>query len=788
MTKRLAYLFIAIISCLFSSAQTADMSGWKIHAIFGDDIQNIIDTGSKVYYLVSGNLYSRDKDSDESEHYSKQVQLTSVNIKDIYYNYDRRYLAIAYEDSYIDILYDNGSLVNIPDIYNADITDKGINDINFDGDKVYVATDFGFAILNGKKDFEVSESHNYNTRLLSIDAVGGRLWISTESDLLHSPISQSHHSIAEFTAMNNGDGGKIYKISGTKMLFSNWGVQLVTSTEDSEPQLAWLDKIGINHFNILHRAATGFIGIDTASPRRMITFDSEGGYSMTELGEDMQSSLISSMEVDGSLWEICDRGLRKIKFGESGGIDVLSDYFRYNSSSVKYPYYLRYNNANKALYVWNCGPNRYSSSFNNTAHINTLLSNDTWTDITPTSAPTSGNYAENILKDPFSPVFDPEDSNTYYMGTYFEGVYKVTDNKVVAKYDWTNSPLYHGWTCFASNIFFDQNMNLWMVQGINSPAIFVLPRAKQSKTDLSAADWITVNLELPDKTDQFMQGLVTKKNLKVMCVNNIASTLLIIDDNGNPASSSIKSKMYSSGQLYDQDEKSFTWDQVTSMVEDANGRIWLGTNNGVIEFNPANALNDNFRINRIKVPRNDGTNLADYLLSGTEITALAVDGANRKWIGTVSMGLYLVSADGSKILKHFSSSNSMLTNDRIVSICCNPNSNSVYIGTPTGLIEYYSDAAPAADDYSGIYAYPNPVGADYTGEITITGLMENSLVKIADAAGNVIRSLQSTGGMVSWDGCYSNGERVKTGVYYVLASQNENSKSSGVVTKILFIK
>ena len=112
----------------------------------------------------------------------------------------------------------------------------------------------------------------------------------------------------------------------------------------------------------------------------------------------------------------------------------------------------------------------------------------------------------------------------------------------------------------------------------------------------------------------------------------------------------------------------------------------------------------------------------------------------------------------------------------------------MYIGTPIGLLEYYSDAAPAAESYNDIYAYPNPVRPDYTGDIIITGLMENSLVKIADAGGKVIRSIQSTGGMASWDGCYQGGGRVKTGVYYVLASNNEDGSSNGVVTKILFIK
>ena len=103
-------------------------------------------------------------------------------------------------------------------------------------------------------------------------------------------------------------------------------------------------------------------------------------------------------------------------------------------------------------------------------------------------------------------------------------------------------------------------------------------------------------------------------------------------------------------------------------------------------------------------------------------------------------------------------------------------------------MEYSSDSEPPAESYSEIYAYPNPVRPEYTGEITIRGLMENSLVKIADSEGNVIKSIRSIGGMTTWDGCDNSGKPVKSGVYFILASQNENETSSGAVSKILIIR
>ena len=148
----------------------------------------------------------------------------------------------------------------------------------------------------------------------------------------------------------------------------------------------------------------------------------------------------------------------------------------------------------------------------------------------------------------------------------------------------------------------------------------------------------------------------------------------------------------------------------------------------------------------------------------------------------------MFNSDGSEVLQHYTYDNSTMPSNTIYSVCCSTTSNAVYVGTAAGLAEIYSDASQPSSDYDAVYAYPNPVRPEYTGNITIVGLMENSLVKITDAAGNVVRSIQSVGGTAIWDGCNSNGRRVKTGVYFVLTSQSDGSNSSGkVATKILVV-
>lgn len=778
-------IFLTLTLCVTASALYAQtgVGNWVIHPVIAENTTNIIDSGDMIYYLADGNLFYYDKRGDESGFLSRNNKLNDVQVRQIYLNQNDGSLMVVYESSNIDIINADGSVTNIPDIANTDIDPKGINNVTFNGNRVYVATDFGFVILNADKDYEVIESQNYGESTSSAAEVSDFIIIAKADGAFMSAKSHALHTISTFTKFHTQPNAKFYSVNdSTILLDEGWIYRYVFDATGPKPRTV-AAKLGLRN---LAKYEGGFIGTSRSTPYSLVTFDKEGLNNVsTPLPDDMKSSLITTAETDGSVWELSTKGIRHVML-ENGEVTTLfTDYFKYNSSSVLFPFYLRFNDALGKLFVTDCGANSYISNNTALSHISTL-ENGFWSNMLPDSIPTFGTYPDGKLRGIYTPVFDPDDPETYYIGTRFEGLLKIKGDKVVAKYDWTNSPFLKGWSATVTSLNFDSNKTLW-AYGVTEDKLYALPRSKQENPTID--DWIPVNVDVPENSMHKAQMSITRRDeIKVMIVSGASNQLMLFYDGGDPASQSIKTILFNTGDLIDQDEKSFTWEWLLCITEDANGRIWLGTSNGVIEFNPASAFDPGFRINRIKVPRNDGTNYADYLLSGTTVTAIAVDGANRKWIGTLNMGLYLVSADGSQILKHFTTDNSPLTSNYIISLCCNPTNNAVYIGTPIGLLEYYSDAAPAAESYNDIYAYPNPVRPDYTGDIIITGLMENSLVKIADAGGKVIRSIQSTGGMASWDGCYQGGGRVKTGVYYVLASNNEDGSSNGVVTKILFIK
>ena len=227
---------------------------------------------------------------------------------------------------------------------------------------------------------------------------------------------------------------------------------------------------------------------------------------------------------------------------------------------------------------------------------------------------------------------------------------------------------------------------------------------------------------------------------------------------------------------------------VNCICEDLNGNIWIGTNMGPV-YITTNEMSDNsLGVIQYKVPRNDGTDYADYLLAGNEITCMAVDKAGRKWFGTNGNGVYLISADNNTQEQHFTTDNSKLLSNTIESIAINDQTGEVFFGTERGLCSYVSDATQTNTEMTkdNVWAYPNPVTPEYNGLITVTGLTLNADVKILSANGALVAEGRSNGGTFTWDGNDQKGRRVASGVYMVVTATSDGNK--GTVCKIAVVR
>ena len=226
---------------------------------------------------------------------------------------------------------------------------------------------------------------------------------------------------------------------------------------------------------------------------------------------------------------------------------------------------------------------------------------------------------------------------------------------------------------------------------------------------------------------------------------------------------------------------------VYCVIEDKEKNIWVGTDAGPMIIQQSEVGQSNVTFQQIKVPRNDGSSYADYLLSGVSISDIVIDGGNRKWFATNGAGAFLISADNLEQIHNFTKSNSKLISDNITSAAINQSSGEVFFLSDEGLSSYVSDATEPNESMTkdNVWAYPNPVTPEYTGLITVTGLSFDADVKITGSNGALVAEGRSNGGMFTWNGCDKKGRRVASGIYMVITATSDGKK--GTVCKIAII-
>lgn len=380
---------------------------------------------------------------------------------------------------------------------------------------------------------------------------------------------------------------------------------------------------------------------------------------------------------------------------------------------------------------------------------------------------------------------DPLDETHVMVGGQ-TGIYEYKNGKFVKEYTNDNSPLKTAQTVGGDNkeyvivtdVKYDKQGNLWCLNSI-SPSTSLLVLTKDGK-------WVNCHsqkLMIPEgRSMEDMRSMIFDSDNRLWFGNNYYRTpaLITYDVDKNVVDT------YTS--FINQDGTNVSVSSVRCVVEDLENNLWIGTNAGPLMFERSNINADNAVFTQVKVPRNDGTNYADYLLSGVEVNCIAIDGANRKWIGTNGNGLYLISADNLTQLQHFTTENSSILSDIVRAVVINGTTGEVFIGTENGLCSYIADATTASIEMTddNVYAYPNPVQPGYDGMITVVGLSYNADVKILSVSGKLIVQGRSNGGTFTWNGCDQNGHRVASGIYMVATATNDGNK--GTVCKIAIVR
>lgn len=751
-------------------AAFAGYGDWKVYAAYHDATDAVVFNGT-VYVLSGGGLYSYDPEYTETVTYDKATVLNDDGIFGIRVCQTTGQLVVVYTNGNVDLIDAKGNVYNMSELKGKSMSDKTINDLYVDAEYVYISTNSGIVVLDTKKKVFASY-YNFGCQVKSIVLDGGYIVALTDKGVYKGLLSANLLDSNNWSSTSQRVLSRLISLDGTFYALTAAGrLALVKNKETFE--IATVDNSTINGYKICGDRLFLF------SSSSIYVYDTDGK------GSKLDNPLgINSVACSGNTyWLACGaKGLRGATYDGSGFTVSVSSVIP--SSPLCNNFYKLRHYGSRLLAVGGALEIPYVRRTFSAQ----MMDGGEWSFFDNDSMQ-SYIGADNFYN-ALDIIQDPNDATRHFVSAV-TGLYEFKNQKMVHHYTYDNSPLTSilptnwrpGYYVRTTGLAFDSNDNLWMLNCEVDTVIKIL------KSDGTWQKYYCPEIANHPVCDQIMfdrrgwAWIVSR-----VSGSNNAAGVFILNTNGTINSRSDDTgKMYSS--MTNQDGTTYHFSKFNCVVEDLNGAIWMGTGAGpLVTFNPSSIFDSDFTVTQCKVPRNDGTGYADYLLNEVEVRCIAVDGGNRKWMGTQGSGVYLVSADGTEILEHFTSDNSPLLSDDIYSISIDGSTGEVFFGTLDGLVSYMSNATDPEETFDKdlVKVYPNPVRPNYTGNIIIRGLMASSNVKIVNAAGRLVHEGTSTGGSYTWNGRTAGGERAASGVYYILATDEEGN--SGVAAKFLIVK
>ncbi len=767
--SRFIFLIVLIALTNFPLFAQIAVGQWRDHLPYNKGVQ-VADAGDWIFAASESGLFQYHKAEQDIARLSKVTGLSDIGYSAIAWSDDNATLIIAYSNTNIDLIQD-GQIINVPDIKDKSILgNKTINNIHIKGDYAYLACGFALVVLDMVKH-EIKDTYYLGAEgaALNIGDVSTsetEIFACTETGVYQAPLNglnlanfESWTQVVDIPlgVYNTGTwfNGKLYVnlvADGIDTIYiydNQWSRsdllerEEIRNLESTDSRLLVSSNGSVAEYNVaLNRTRlVANYGTGTSSQPAHTTTDDQG-----------------------IMW-IADKnsGLVRLPQNQNSQIVNVNGPSRMSSFDISIWDNRCYVASGSISAVWSNQYNRaglYSYKDNEWLNIGTRAFSET-----------------QNLRDYIRVLVDPFDSKRVYASAWGGGLVEYYDDQFVEHYDTTNSPIQtmigHDDVIRVSGMEIDRNSGtLWLGGSGSSDLVY-------AKTQ--DGEWYSYHIE--------GLGNITLSDIAIDDIGQkwiIAPRgvgLVVFNDNGTLGNTNDDQSIKLTQNL---NNGNLTSNNIYCIATDFDGEIWVGTDNGVsVFYSPESVFSGgDFDAQQILVEQ-DG--YVQYLLENEGVTTIAIDGANRKWIGTVNAGVFLMSDDGTEEILHFTKDNSPLFSDQISCLGIDHLSGEVFIGTDKGIVSYKGTATWGTTEIipDDIYAYPNPVEPDYDGPIAIKGLIRDADVKITDVAGNVVYATIADGGQAIWDGNNFSGRRAKSGVYLVFAS-NEDGKET-FVTKILFI-
>lgn len=748
MIKNILFLITCLLFGLTISSQTR-IGQWTTHTP-GMKVINVEKMHNKIFAATPFELFYYNTGDNSINKLSKVNGLSDFGISVMRYNEHTDQIIVGYTNANIDIIDNNGGIININDIKNKSIiADKTINDIYFIDNLAYVCCGFGIVVVDLTR-IEIKDTYiiGRNGSYLSVNDLtvyNDKFYAATSSGVYYADCNNSN--LADFSQWRR-DMSMIHgTINYTEIeTFNNKLYANYSENKYNSDTLFVYDGQNWDYFS----KRTYSIKRDIKAYDDRLILTEHYSVKVIDNNDNYIANFKTSLEPFAAIYDnkydnywIGDRRNSLIKMYTDETSDIIEFNGPYNNTCFDIEAY--------GNQVW-VASGGYTSIWakrwlNDGIYYYT---NYEWNNLNKTNT-----EAFDTICDFVTVAIDPLNSSKVYVGSYHEGLLEYENFELKNIYNHTNSSLglLVGYNyIYVTGLDFDSKNNLWIA---NHGA------DKMLSVKTTENEWYSFNIG-----SSFISRLMVDNN-DYKWILTRDNTFIVYNDNNTISDSSddrykIISKTLGQGGLHS---------EPNCMAVDKNGVVWVGTNDGLALFNSTAKIfqqGANYDATRILVPRNDGTGQADYLLSGQAVTAIAIDGANNLWVGTKN-GVFYISNNGLTEYHHFTQDNTPLLSDVVHDITIDADGN-VFFATEKGIISYKGRATDGSPKNSDVKVYPNPVRQGYNGLVGIKNLMTNSLVKITTADGSFVTHLYSEGGQAVWDCTTIKGDRVAPGVYLIFVS------------------
>lgn len=303
-------------------------------------------------------------------------------------------------------------------------------------------------------------------------------------------------------------------------------------------------------------------------------------------------------------------------------------------------------------------------------------------------------YSQKYVLDFMNAAADPRDKNHFFITSYGTGLYEfqgtrcikhtiASDDNPITSSSKSNPSKY---TRLDAAVY-DSDNNLWFINGGGVAIVNKLICIDTTGAMNGLAVWFNGdNLALNTASTLVLDN--RNKNHKWFGTMRANTCVILLDDAGTPLDNT-DDRVMRRTIWTNQKGQEFLPINIFTMQQDAQGRLWLGTEQGPAYIESGT---DFFTSDAIVIPDVLDENGENPMLT-QEINGICFDKDGKIWIGTNTLGVYVLNSEATEIVAHYTSENSIIPSDLILSLACTEQ-GVIFIGTGNGLVSFEPGSSP----------------------------------------------------------------------------------------------